>query len=330
MSMRQIASGVVASLLLSCAVTAGTARAQVAPRTAAPKPTAYYDVEVAPSATSPTAPAVSGAPCGTPLPAPTTDGNGWYSARQPYGVRIRADRPKVTQNSAAVPLGQTQTSFGFTYNHTPNENPVVPDNRYRLPEMLVRYGVAENLEVRFGWDGLQWANYQQADPVDLNRGTDAGATNLEIGAKLKLTPQVDFFPETAILGTLGMPSGGAFFSAEDRVEPLGEFLYSWDLHEKVEAGGSFGFGTRTYYEDRQDIAPLSFYLQGEIAPELYGFLEWYALTFASAQLELPQHTLQTGLIWELSPNLQLDWRIGGGLNGQTDRFLTGFGVVFVR
>ena len=55
------------------------------------------------------------------------------------------------------------------------------------------------------------------------------------------------------------------------------------------------------------------------------FYEWYVFTFTNAADNRPQNYMDGGLLYRLSPNIQLDLRAGFGLSGRPDDFFTGAG-----
>jgi hypothetical protein len=55
------------------------------------------------------------------------------------------------------------------------------------------------------------------------------------------------------------------------------------------------------------------------------FYEWYVFMFTNAADNRPTHFMDGGVIYRLTPNMQLDLRAGFGLSGRPDDFFTGTG-----
>ena len=56
--------------------------------------------------------------------------------------------------------------------------------------------------------------------------------------------------------------------------------------------------------------------------------EWYVLARTNSATKLPQHFMDGGLLYLLTPNIQLDLRAGFGLNDSSTDFFTGAGLSF--
>jgi len=55
------------------------------------------------------------------------------------------------------------------------------------------------------------------------------------------------------------------------------------------------------------------------------FYEWYVWMFTNAADNRPTHYMDGGIIYLLTPNMQLDLRAGFGLSDRPDDFFTGVG-----
>lgn len=63
---------------------------------------------------------------------------------------LESDRPDFTNTSTTVGYHKLQIEGGYTYTHAVDGDPTA--DRHDLPELLLRYGVAERLELRLAWD----------------------------------------------------------------------------------------------------------------------------------------------------------------------------------
>jgi hypothetical protein len=64
-----------------------------------------------------------------------------------------------------------------------------------------------------------------------------------------------------------------------------------------------------------------------IIEPLTGYIEWYGF-FPENRGGGSNHYLNGGLAWLLSPDLQLDWRVGAGLQDPDPNWFTGLGFSF--
>ena len=74
----------------------------------------------------------------------------------------------------------------------------------------------------------------------------------------------------------------------------------------------------------QGFQSISNYIQ--ISPRLGMFLEWYLLYHHGAANDLPQHFHDYGLYYYITPNLQLDARIGQQISHDFNNWFTGCGI----
>jgi hypothetical protein len=58
------------------------------------------------------------------------------------------------------------------------------------------------------------------------------------------------------------------------------------------------------------------------------FSEWFVLARTNSAIKLPQHFMDGGLLYQPTPNLQLDLRAGLGLGDHPTDFFAGAGVSF--
>ena len=99
---------------------------------------------------------------------------------------LESDRPDFTDSSTTVGYQKFQVESGYTFTHA-----VAGDSTHDahdLPELLVRYGVAERLELRVAWDeGMVFERY-----VDRTSGrvvTNNGSTDMNFGCKFAISKQ---------------------------------------------------------------------------------------------------------------------------------------------
>jgi hypothetical protein len=55
------------------------------------------------------------------------------------------------------------------------------------------------------------------------------------------------------------------------------------------------------------------------------FYEWYIWTFTNSPDNRPLNFMDGGILYRLTPNMQVDIRAGFGLSGRPDDFFTGTG-----
>ena len=125
-----------------------------------------------------------------------------------------------------------------------------------------------------------------------------------------------------------VPTGTRGLS-ERQVLPGVNLLFGWDVvKDLVDAGGSFQ-ANRAIDADRHAYIELaqSFTAGYWITHDLRAYGEWYAFypTGPTAPGTTAQHYFDTGLAYRLTPDFQLDLRVGWGLSKSADDFFAGAG-----
>jgi hypothetical protein len=239
---------------------------------------------------------------------------------------LESDRPDFTESSTTVGAKVFQIESGYTYTHGAGGDPT--NNKHDLPEMLLRYGLAERLELRVAWDeGLVFDRY-----LDRHTGryvTDNGLTDTEFGVKYALTKQDHWLPQTAIIAAATAPVG-TFDQSSRQVDARVDYCYSWELTKKLNLACSTENVWTAESGDHFSYFAQSASLEYELTKRFHVYNEWYVLVPHAAEDNRAQNYYDGGCTYLVTPNFQLDWRAGFGLTGAADRFFTGCGLTIRR
>jgi len=228
---------------------------------------------------------------------------------------LATDRPDFTESSSTVGRGVLQLEMGYTYSSDGDG----ASHEHSYPEFLMRYGVcAEWLEVRLG---------QNFASQSSGGGDVSGAEDLYLGAKVALTPQEGIWPEMAILPQLTVPTGASALTAGE-VLPGVNWLYGWDVTERLTAAGSTQFNRAidevsdgAYTEWAQSVT-----FGYSLTDCLSAYGEWFVLVPHSAETAGTEHYVNGGFTRRLSPDVQWDVRAGIGLGDAADEYFVGAGL----
>ncbi len=237
---------------------------------------------------------------------------------QPNEGPLVSDRPDFTEASSVVGLGVLQIESGYTY--TFDNDGTTRSIGHTYPETLVRYGVIANwLEFRFG------TSYSEER---VNQTRFAGAEDLYLGFKFGLTAQEGWRPEMALVPQMTVPSGGRDPTAGEVLAGL-NWLYGWDLNDKISTAGSTQFNkardddtARHYTEWAQ-----SWTIGYSLAERLGGYTEYFGLYPNGADSVRTQHYFNGGITYSFTDDIQWDIRAGKGLNSASDDYFLGTGLV---
>lgn len=247
------------------------------------------------------------------------------------------DRPDFTEASVTVGRGVSQVEFGYTYIYHTDDG--TSFKTQSLGEPLLRHGIfADWLEFRVALFPI-WE--RESSGVDSN--TTAGTADLYLGLKFALTPQEGILPEMALVPQMTVPTGSPNLT-DDRVLPGVNWLYGWDLTEKLTLAGSTQFNRavdaagNTYTEWAQSLS-----VGYSLTEQLGAYTEWFGFFpagSAAAAVEhsfnpsLPaviatpevEHYFNGGFTYLLSDDMQFDIRAGVGLNSAAVDYFLGTGL----
>lgn len=257
---------------------------------------------------------------------------------------IVTDRPDFTEASSTVGKGRVQLEAGYTFTRDRANGERVIGHSY--PEALLRLGMFTDwFEFRIG----QNFGNERTIMSDGTRTRAGGADDLYLGMKFGLTEQKTWHPEMALILQMTVPTGSSDFSARE-VLPGINLLYGWEVvKDKVSVGGSTqanrvrgdfvlpdftGVGLDVTGPRQEATGKHSYLLLAQsltvnytLTKKLGAYTEWFAFFPHSAigPDVGPEHYLDGGFTYKVTPTFQLDIRAGVGLNRHAADFFAGSG-----
>ncbi len=225
---------------------------------------------------------------------------------------LESDRPDFTESTTTIEPGHLQIEGGYTYTHDDDSE------NHAIPELLVRAGVTPRSEFR-----LSPPSYARVD--EQSQGSVEGVTDTSIGMKTRLW---DGNVPLSLLSSLSLPTGSSGLRANG-VEPEVKLCWASALAERIELAGNVGLGLPRA-PDRFTEATASLTLSSAITADIGAYVEYFALLPLAAREAEDTHYINGGITTSLSDDLQLDARIGGGLNPDADDAFAGVGFAFRR
>ncbi|MBN2473269.1 MAG: transporter [Pirellulales bacterium] len=262
---------------------------------------------------APTAARATGIPHATDRPWPS-----WLIRGQAGEEPLVTDRPDFTESSSTVGLRRLQIESGYTYLRDASAG--VTTDGHLLPELLLRYGVSDDFELRVFWAGYAFEKERDA----ATRSSRQGSSDVAFGFKRDLLSQDGWTPEAAAIASVSLPCGHDDFGSPQADTEL-RLAYGWEINDWLSVGANTGAGfgaPEGVYRSTflQSIAA------GVVLTDRLGmYHEWIGLMHRGADDSRPEHYYNGGLTFLLSPNLQLDWRAGVGLTKSAGDFFTGAG-----
>jgi len=227
------------------------------------------------------------------------------AAQMPF---VQADRPGEATPPHLVPSGTIQLEAGTEFRRETGDDDHPDTGTLTLPEILLRFGVLDWLELRLEADGLL---YQLRDGTS-NR---ALGSDLTLAAKVGLPELPRFFPQTSALLALSLPVGSKA-ATSDGVDPTLDALYQWDLDDStaVVVNTGFSWPSQGSDDDRRifQFGP-QIAIERRLAENLGAFFEYFGKIKTRGFAD--EHSLDGGFSLRIAKRrLQLDLSGGGGLN----------------
>lgn len=228
---------------------------------------------------------------------------------------MSTDRPDFTEGTSTLSPGQVQIEGGTTWEESGEEDILT------VGELLVRIGVGEKLEARIGVGSWARLDLPGADRVD-------GYEDPELSLKIRLTPTAGDrppgYPAVALLLATTAPVGSEELTA-DTWQPTALLAFDWVVTDRFSIGSNVGY---SYAGDEDDQFHQGFasVVAGLAATDRLGvFLEGYGFTEEEPDGDSTQY-VDTGVTFAVTDDLQLDARIGFGLNDPSPERLVGIGA----
>lgn len=233
---------------------------------------------------------------------------------------VQADRPGVATPPTLIPRGTVQVEGGVEFRRETGGDDEPDQGTLELPDLLVRFGVLEWLELRLEADGLLHEFRDGAG--DRTLGSD-----LELAAKLGLLEQRRFLPKTSLLLALSLPVGSEPVTS-DGFDPTLEGLYEWELGEETVVVVNTGFSGPTQGSD-DDRRIFEFdpriALERQLTEGLGAFIEYYGEIKTGGVAD--EHSMDGGVSLRTpGRRVQFDVSGGGGLNSAAPDWFVGAGV----
>jgi hypothetical protein len=218
------------------------------------------------------------------------------------------DRPDVTNTAHLIPRGQIQIEFGGIYTRETTRQRVAGS------PLTVRLGAGNWLEARVG-----------ADSVLTRLSGDAAATgfgNLQLGAKVRLFDVGDEAVAVAILPSVTLPTANADNGiGSGAVDVSTTLLASADLGSRGHIDANYGVNSLGGGQRQPRYAQhlLSASLGTSFGPHWNPYFEifWLSRTEAGGA---PETSLDTGLLYALSPRFGIDGGVQFGIAGNAPDF----------
>ena len=234
---------------------------------------------------------------------------------------IETDRDSFTPSTNVVGQGRSvlETSYSFIDNRKVRET-------HSLPELLFRYGIGENMELRLG------ANYEiggAGSPISANVPKSLESTpELEeesrvfYGTKLLLSDQVEWLPQSSFILQGYTPTSGEVTATSLSAN----YVFGWEFQNSIVWDSAMRYSTGALEEDHFNIWSPSTVLKMPLGEKWKIHAEYFSVFSEGREEESTQHYFSPGIHYLISSNFELGTRVGWGLNEQAPNFFSNIGL----
>lgn len=241
------------------------------------------------------------------------------SAQRPVLGPIDTDRPDFTDGTATVARGHSQFELGYT--RTAGRTDTDAPRLQQVQEGLLRVGLTSRIEIRLS------QNFVTVTPNTPTPRNLSGFDDLGIGTKIGLSEQHAALPAMSFEAGTRLPTGGRSIAAR-KFLPNAAILFGWEGSGPWSMGSELA-GERTPDDHLQVDASVS--VQYAVLDRLQLYGEWYTFQPVNGGPgNGGEHYANSGILYRLTNNTQIDARLGVGLNHAADKSFFGFGFSFRR
>lgn len=231
---------------------------------------------------------------------------------------IETDRDSFTPSPRIVHPGRFVVEGSHTFLDQPGS---VEGHLY--PDLLVRYGATDWLELRLGW------TYEVAKLHHLAHGHHGEPPEEGIaiyGAKAYMTRAQGWVPDSSLIVSGFTPTSG---ESNDTDLTL-DYVYGWESEDGWELDGALRWWLLAEGHDHfQEWAP-SVVLKKQVGENLNLHLEYFAELSIGKEVNYRQHYAGPGVHYLITPNLEIGTRVFWGMSNDSADFIanSGLGVRF--
>jgi hypothetical protein len=239
---------------------------------------------------------------------------------EPEERELETDRDAFTPatSTAGDDLTIVESSYSFIDNRRVAET-------HSLPELLVRRGISDRIELRLGW------NYEVGGTGDIVSGNEGGeAPDGEIeresqmlyGFKAAMTEQNGWIPRSAAILQAYTPTSGN----APATDVVAAYTWGWELANRWRLDSSMRWGTEHGPADVFNQWAPSVVLRVPVTERWNVHAEYFGIYSQGSENDVSRAFFSPGTHYLLTPNLELGLRVGWGITNDSPNFFSNVGV----
>lgn len=235
-----------------------------------------------------------------------------------FAADFSFDRPGTGFGTGITPVGKLAWEQGLP--SVSYSEATVDGEKERITtlngDMLLRTGLAKDLELQLGWQGPDWYQKKRAGvKTDKN-----GLGDVSIGLKKAIDLNDDSL-SMAVLAQAVIATGNDEFTAHDDIYSLGSTV-AYDYSDLLETSITMIYEVQNSNWAVTAVPTLGYKFGGKWS----GFSEF---VYRKAESQDYEYGLGTGVIYALNDRTQFDASVGVQLNGNDRNYTGGFGISYL-
>jgi hypothetical protein len=199
------------------------------------------------------------------------------------------------------------------------------------PEIILRYGVSDRVELRLGWNyeaggaGNQVTGANVAEAAFLTPGQLLREYRLAYGVKVQVTDQDGVIPRSSILIQGATPTGGSA-GTSTATQLNTSYVAGWQLPNRWRLDAAIRYWSTSEAGDQFHLWAPSAVIRVPLGERLAVHAEYFAIYTAGRAENTMKQYFSPGVHFLLTPDLEVGLRVGWGLNDPSARYFTNAGV----
>ncbi len=238
---------------------------------------------------------------------------------------METDRESFTPSTTTT--GKNLWIVEWSYSYIDNRD--APDTN-SWPELLVRYGISERIELRLGWNYEVGGGGNVVSAMESSEGLDSGELSSEsrimYGFKAAVTDQQSWVPRSCAILEGFTPTSGE----QPASQPAATYAFGWQFANAWRFDTAIRYATGTEIGDTFNKWAPSTVLRVPLDPKLQVHLGYFGVFTEGREIERSRAFISPGMHYNFTENLELGLRIGWGITPDAANFFvnTGFGWRF--
>lgn len=239
------------------------------------------------------------------------------------GDEIETDRDSFTPATSTVGRRRFILESAYTFF----------DNRglketHSFPELLLRYGASDRLELRLGWNyeigGSELPGAEAGEDPSTEHRRLLNEHVLSYGLKYGLTAQSGWLPRSAFILQGVTPTGGSD-GTPTATNMVVTYATGWELPNRWRFDAAMRYGTESEEGDRFNNWAPSAVLRVPIGERWAVHGEYFGVFTTGKEANAKRQYFSPGVHYLVTPDLEVGVRLGWSLNDQPDRFFSNLG-----